>query len=49
VPSSGRAGRFRERLAHYKFPTRVIVTELPKTSTGKIQRFLPRAMADART
>jgi fatty-acyl-CoA synthase len=29
----------REHLAHYKCPRDVIVTELPKTSTGKIQKF----------
>jgi len=29
----------RERLAHFKCPTRVLFTELPKTSTGKIQKF----------
>ncbi len=29
----------RERLAHFKCPKAVEVTELPKTSTGKIQKF----------
>jgi 3-(methylthio)propionyl---CoA ligase len=29
----------REHLAHFKCPRNVIVTELPKTSTGKIQKF----------
>ena len=29
----------RERIAHFKCPTRVIFEELPKTSTGKIQKF----------
>ncbi|MBL4801793.1 MAG: hypothetical protein JKY45_07845 [Emcibacter sp.] len=29
----------REHLAHFKCPTRVIFDELPKTSTGKIQKF----------
>ncbi|MEM1433126.1 MAG: AMP-binding protein [Pseudomonadota bacterium] len=29
----------RERLAHFKCPTRVEFTELPKTVTGKIQKF----------
>jgi fatty-acyl-CoA synthase len=33
----------RERLAHFKAPRRVIFGELPKTSTGKIQKFLLRA------
>jgi benzoate-CoA ligase family protein len=38
----------RERLAGYKCPRRlVIATELPKTATGKIQRFLLRAEASA--
>ncbi len=33
----------RERLAHFKAPDRVdIVTELPKTSTGKIQKYVLR-------
>jgi fatty-acyl-CoA synthase len=32
----------RERLAHFKAPRRVIFGELPKTSTGKIQKFLLR-------
>ncbi len=29
----------RDTLAHYKCPTRVIFAELPKTSTGKVQKF----------
>ncbi len=29
----------RERLAHFKCPKAVEVTELPKTATGKIQKF----------
>ena len=32
----------REILAHFKCPTRVIFGELPKTSTGKIQKFVLR-------
>jgi len=32
----------RERLAHFKCPKAVDFTELPKTSTGKIQKFLLR-------
>ena len=35
----------RERLAHYKCPTMVVFTELPKTSTGKIQKFVLREQA----
>ena len=34
----------RERLAHYKCPTRVVFTVLPKTSTGKIQKYTLRTM-----
>ena len=33
----------RGRLAHFKCPTAVVFGELPKTSTGKIQKFLLRA------
>ncbi|MGZ5123743.1 MAG: acyl-CoA synthetase [Burkholderiales bacterium] len=32
----------RSRLAHYKTPREVVFGELPKTSTGKIQKFLLR-------
>ncbi|TMV90495.1 AMP-binding protein [Thioclava sp. BHET1] len=35
----------RARLAGFKTPKRVIFTELPKTSTGKIQKFELRAVA----
>ncbi|XKE44358.1 acyl-CoA synthetase [Halomonas organivorans] len=35
----------RARLAHFKAPKTVIFTELPKTSTGKIQKFLLREQA----
>jgi fatty-acyl-CoA synthase len=35
----------RERLAHYKLPRRVVFAELPKTSTGKIQKFVLRERA----
>ena len=35
----------REHLAHYKCPKYVVFTELPKTSTGKIQKFKLREMA----
>ncbi|WP_375539137.1 hypothetical protein [Actinomadura sp. J1-007] len=37
-------GHVRERLAHFKAPDRVdFLAELPKTSTGKIQKFELRA------
>ncbi|MEJ2021037.1 MAG: acyl-CoA synthetase, partial [Maritimibacter sp.] len=36
----------RERLAGFKTPKRVIFTELPKTSTGKIQKFELRKLAE---
>jgi fatty-acyl-CoA synthase len=29
----------RERLAHFKCPKAIEITDLPKTSTGKIQKF----------
>jgi fatty-acyl-CoA synthase len=35
----------REGLAHFKAPKHVVFTELPKTSTGKIQKFKLRDMA----
>jgi fatty-acyl-CoA synthase len=35
----------RERMAHYKAPRHVVFTELPKTSTGKIQKFKLREIA----
>jgi fatty-acyl-CoA synthase len=37
----------RERLAHYKCPRHVVFGELPKTSTGKIQKFALRDRAKA--
>ncbi len=33
-------------MAHFKCPTRVVFTELPKTSTGKIQKFALRKQAE---
>jgi len=36
----------RERLARYKCPRNVVFAELPKTSTGKIQKFELRKMAE---
>jgi fatty-acyl-CoA synthase len=32
----------RSRLARFKAPKRIVFGELPKTSTGKIQKFLLR-------
>jgi len=37
----------REKLARYKCPRHVVFVELPKTSTGKIQKFKLREMAKA--
>lgn len=37
----------RKRLAHFKCPTRVNFQALPKTSTGKIQKFELRALAQS--
>ena len=37
----------RERLAGYKLPRHIVFGELPKTSTGKIQKFVLREMAKA--
>ena len=35
----------RERLAHFKAPRTVVFGPLPKTSTGKIQKFMLRERA----
>jgi len=35
----------RENLAHFKCPKTIVFTDLPKTSTGKIQKFLLRERA----
>jgi len=37
----------RERLAHFKCPRHIVFGELPKTSTGKIQKFVLRERARA--
>jgi fatty-acyl-CoA synthase len=37
----------REHLAHYKAPTSVVFGPLPKTATGKIQKYMLRAAARA--
>lgn len=36
----------RDNLAHYKCPRHVVISELPKTSTGKIQKFVLRERAN---
>ena len=38
----------RDQLAHFKCPRRVVFTELPKTATGKIQKFRLREIAGSR-
>ncbi|MFM0342339.1 AMP-binding protein [Paraburkholderia fungorum] len=38
----------RERLAHFKCPVRIVYGALPKTGTGKIQKFRLRAQAGSR-
>ncbi|CAO3436678.1 AMP-binding protein [Azospirillum doebereinerae] len=38
----------RQNLAHYKCPRNVFFTELPKTATGKIQKFRLREVAGSR-
>ena len=37
----------REHLAGFKCPKRIIFTEIPKTSTGKLQKFLLRSQLDS--
>jgi fatty-acyl-CoA synthase len=37
----------RQHLAAYKCPRHIVVTELPKTSTGKVQKYVLREMAKA--
>jgi fatty-acyl-CoA synthase len=39
----------REQMAHFKAPKHVVFGDLPKTSTGKIQKYLLRERADAVT
>ena len=38
----------RENLAHFKCPRRIIFMELPKTATGKLQKFRLREIAGSR-
>ena len=35
----------RERMAHFKAPRTIVFTDLPKTSTGKVQKFVLREQA----
>ena len=37
----------RANLAHYKAPRHVVFAEIPKTATGKIQKFKLREMTKA--
>jgi fatty-acyl-CoA synthase len=37
----------RENMAHFKSPTRIIFGDLPKTSTGKVQKFILREQAES--
>jgi fatty-acyl-CoA synthase len=37
----------RDNMAHFKCPKNVVFTELPKTSTGKIQKFVLRERAES--
>jgi fatty-acyl-CoA synthase len=45
VPAADIVAWCRERLAHFKVPRHVVFGELPKTSTGKIQKFVLRERA----
>ncbi len=45
VTAEGIIGFCRENLAHYKCPTSVVFGEIPKTSTGKVQKFRLRESA----
>ena len=49
APSERELIRFcRERLAHYKCPVSIVYGALPRTGTGKIQKFRLRAIAGSR-
>ena len=37
----------RENMAHFKAPKTVVFGELPKTSTGKVQKYVLRERTDA--
>ncbi|MEL6235470.1 MAG: acyl-CoA synthetase [Pseudomonadota bacterium] len=49
VEAEALIGFARDRLAHFKCPRSVVFGELPKTSTGKIQKFALREKARALT
>jgi fatty-acyl-CoA synthase len=42
VDEAGIIAFCRDKIAHFKCPTKVVFMELPKTSTGKIQKFVLR-------
>jgi fatty-acyl-CoA synthase len=48
VDATALADFARERLARYKVPKRLVFSDLPKTSTGKIQKNVLRDMAKQR-
>ena len=39
----------KEHLARFKVPKDVVITEIPKTSTGKLQKFVLREWAKERS
>ena len=39
----------RKNMAHFKVPKEIVFGSLPKTSTGKIQKFILRDRANARS
>jgi fatty-acyl-CoA synthase len=47
VDEAGLIAFSRETLAGFKAPKKVVFQELPKTSTGKIQKFELRKIANA--
>ena len=47
VSESDLIGFCRENMAHFKCPKTVVFTNLPKTSTGKIQKYVLRERAEA--
>ena len=47
IDEAGLIAWCRDHMAHFKCPKTIVFTELPKTSTGKIQKFLLRERAKA--